>query len=103
MVHERVHHVRRDRLDAPAQLSRVVRDEVADEERDVLGPLAKGRQLNRENVQPVVEVGAKRSRVDQLLQRTIRRGDDPDVTPNRLRAAEPLEFLLLQHPEQLRL
>jgi len=95
VVHERVHHVHRNRLDAPAQPSDVVRNEVADEEGDVLGPLAKGRQLNRENVQPVVEVGAKGSRVDQLLERTIRRGDDPDVAPNRVRAADPLELLLL--------
>ncbi len=48
VVHERVHHVHRNRLDAPAQPSDVVRNEVADEEGDVLGPLAKGLQLNRE-------------------------------------------------------
>ena len=97
VAHEPLHHVRRNTVDAPAETSGVVRDEVAYERRDVLGPLAKGREIDRKHVQPVVEVGAKLSRRDQLLERTVRRGDDPDVAPDRVRAADPLELLLLEH------
>src|SRR5207247_8754320 len=42
VAHEPLHHVRRNTVDAPAEPSGVVRDEVAYEKRDVLGPLAKG-------------------------------------------------------------
>src|SRR5437016_5657698 len=103
VAQELLHHIGRNRLDAPAETSGVVRDEVAHEKRDVLGPLAKGREIDRKNVQPVVQVGAKLSRLDQLLERTVRRGDDPDVAPDRLRAADPLELLLLEHAQELRL
>src|SRR6266849_4717638 len=103
VAHEPLHHIGRNRLDAPAETSGVVRDEVAHEKRDVLGPLAKGREIDRKNVQPVVKVGAKLSRLDQLLERTVRRGDDPDVAPDRVRAPDPLELLLLEHAKELRL
>src|SRR5947209_7037388 len=103
VVHEPLHHIGRNRLDAPAETSSVVRDEVAHQKRDILTPLAKGREIDRKHIQPVVEVGAKLSRRDQLLERTVRRGDDPDVAPDRVRAADPLELLLLEHAKQLRL
>src|SRR5207247_6441935 len=48
VVHERVHHVHRHRLAAPAQPSNVVRNEAEAAGTDVLGPLATGRQLHRE-------------------------------------------------------
>ena len=97
VVHEPLHHIGRNRLDAPAETSGVVRDEVAHQKRDIFGPLAKGRDIDREHIQPVVEVGAKLSRRDQLLERPVRRGDDPDVAPDRVRAADPLELMLLEH------
>src|SRR5256712_13365136 len=100
---EPLHHIGRNRVDAPAETSGVVRDEVAHQKRDVLGPLAKGREIDRKNVQPVVQVGAKLSRPDQLLERTVRRGDDPDVAPDRVRAADPLGLPLLEYAKQLRL
>src|SRR2546425_4903639 len=103
VAHEPLHHIGRNRLDAPAETSGVVRDEVAHEKRDILGPLAKGREIDRKDVQPVVEIGAKLSRLDQLLERPVRRGDDPDVAPDRVRAADPLELLLLEHAKELRL
>src|SRR5438445_4097779 len=79
VAHELLHHIGRNRLDAPAETSGVVRDEVAHEKRDVLGPLAQGREIDWKDVQPVVEVGAKLSRLDQLFERPVRRRDDPDV------------------------
>src|SRR2546422_1109668 len=103
VAQELLHHIGRNRLDAPAETSGVVRDEVAHEKRDVLGPLAQGREIDGKDVQPVVEVGAKLSRLDQLLERPVRGGDDPDVAPDRVRAADPLELLLLEHAKQLRL
>ena len=38
---------------------------------------------------------------DLLLQIAIRRGDDADVDANVRRAADPLEALLLEEPQQL--
>ena len=38
---------------------RVFLDEVAGEQRNVFGPLAKGRDMDWKDVQPVVEIGAE--------------------------------------------
>src|SRR3989475_6113198 len=61
VVHEPLHHIGRNRLDAPAETSGVVRDEVAHEKRDILGPLAKGRGIDREHIQPVTKVSATKA------------------------------------------
>src|SRR6185503_7842036 len=57
-----------------------LRHEVAYEKRDVLGPLAERGKVYRNDVQAVVEVGSEFSILDQLLERTVGRGDDPDIT-----------------------
>ena len=68
-----------------AELPRVTHHEVADQQRNVLGAFAEGRKLDREDVQPVVQISAELSRLDQLLERAIRGGDDADVAPERPR------------------
>ena len=62
-----------------------------------------GGTANRKHIQAVVRVLAERSFGDPLFEIAVRRGDDPDVHANRLRAAEPLDRPLLQHPQQLHL
>src|SRR6185295_5595746 len=49
------------------------------------------------------EVGAELPRFHELLERAVRRRDDPDVGPDRLRAPDALERLLLEYAQQLRL
>src|SRR5215472_393051 len=77
--------------------------EVPDQERDVLGPFPKWRYTDREDAQAVVEVGAKHPGPDGLSQITVAGGDHPDVDPDRLGVADPLELAFLKDPEELRL
>src|SRR5215470_9556822 len=103
MAHEPFHDLQWNRLDAAAETPGMLRDEVAYEQRDVLGPLAERGKVDRKDVQPVVEVRAELPILDQLLERTVRRGDDPDVAPDRLCASHPLERVLLEDAKELRL
>src|SRR5437016_7327285 len=103
MTHERLHHVGRDVVDATTELLGVLRDVVAHEERDVLGPLAKGREIDRKDVQPVVQVGAEPFLFHELLERAVGCGDDPDIAAYGLRAADALELPFLQYAKELRL
>jgi hypothetical protein len=62
-------------------------DEVAHEQRYVLGPLPKGWKVDRKHLQPIEQVGAKLARLYEFFERTIRGSDYPNVGPDRLRAA----------------
>ena len=59
--------------------------------------------MNRKDIQPVVEVVAKRASGDELLEVSMRGGDDTHVDVDALWAAEPLDLTLLEHSEQLHL
>src|SRR5215471_8835640 len=59
--------------------------------------------MDREDVQPIVEVVAEALAVDHLQQVPVGRRDDAHVDFDRPRAAEALELLLLEHPQQFRL
>ncbi len=56
-----------------------------------------------DHVQAEVEVLAEASRADRHLEILVRRGDDAHVGPDGARAAQPLELLILEHPQELRL
>ena len=70
---------------------------------DVLPPLAQRRADDRKDVQTVEEIAPELPRFDHRRQITIGRRDQPYIDADRARAAEPLEFLLLQHAEEFRL
>ena len=91
----------RDGLDPPAHPPGELLGEVADQPRDVVRPLPQRRQHEREDVQPVVEVLAEAAVGDHPRQVAVRGRHQPHVHLDRLRAAEALELLLLQHAEQL--
>src|SRR5947207_5224525 len=59
--------------------------------------------MNRENIQPVVEVRTEGSLLHHPAQIAIGGGDQSHVRANRPCPAQPLEFLLLQNAQQLRL
>ncbi len=88
------------RLAHPALLAG---DEVPDEERDVLGPVAQRREADREDAEAVVEVGPEAPLAHLALDVAVRGGDDPHVGPLRPRRAEPLELAALEDPQELRL
>src|SRR5262245_44735746 len=88
-------------VEALAELSGRAGNEMADEHRDILPPLAQRRQCEGEDVQPVVEVGTERARVDLPAEVTVGGGDHPHVGAQAARAAGALELALLEHPQQL--
>ena len=55
-----------------------------------------GGRLDREHVQPIVEVVAEALLVDHPTEIAVRRGDHAHVHSDRARSAEALEFLLLE-------
>ncbi len=78
-------------------------DEIADEQRHVFAAFAQRRNLNRKNVEAIVEIAAKFAVGDEAREVAIGGGDDADVDGLRAIAAEALEFLLLQNAQQFRL
>ena len=75
----------RDALERPVVLSRQLRDELPDEDRDVLAPLAQRRQVDAQDVEPVVQVRPEAALLDALAERIVRRRDDADVDRDGLR------------------
>ena len=78
-------------------------DEMLREHQDVVGAFAKRRNRDRKHRQPEVQVFAELTRRDGGLQMPIGRRDDADVHLQRDRAADALEPLFLQGPQDLRL
>src|SRR5690606_20805372 len=76
-------------------------DDVLDEQRDVAGPLAQRWDLQRDDVQAVVQVLAEVPALDLLLEIAVRRRDQPDVYLERLDATDPLELALLDRAQEL--
>ena len=103
VVHQQHHRLVGDVRDRLLVAFGVVTEEVLGEERNVLAPLAQGRERNRHHLQAVEEVLAKAAATHQLLEITVRRGDDPDVDLDPLLAADALDLVLLQHAQELRL
>src|SRR5262245_8502188 len=74
---------------------------MADQHRQVIAALAQRRQVDRADADPMITVGPKLPFFRPLLEIAMRRGDDPHIGTNRLLAAEPHKFLLLQDAEDL--
>jgi len=77
-----------------------LRCEVRGEERDVLGALAQGRQVDGEDAQPVPEVAAELAARHHLRQIAVGRGDDPHVDGHAALRADALERAVLQDAQQ---
>ena len=65
------------------------------------GRSRKRRRGDRKHFQPVVEIAAEQLVAHHLGKIAVGRGHQPDVDRDRLRAAQPLERLVLQGAEQL--
>jgi hypothetical protein len=70
------------------------------EQDDVGSPLAQRRQMDGEDVQPVIEVSTEASLLHVASQIPIRRRHDPDVSPEHSVPSDPLELTLLQDAQQ---
>jgi hypothetical protein len=75
--------------------------EVGDQQRDVLAPLAQGRQLDGDDVEPVVEVLAESPLLHLRPQVGVGGRHQPHVDRTGLDAADPADLALLDHPQQL--
>ena len=72
-----------------------------DEHREVVGPVAEGGQGDGEDLEPVIEVLAEAAVGDHLVEVAVGGGDEADVGPDRVVAAEALEPAVLQEAEHL--
>ena len=73
------------------------------ERQNVVAPLAERRNVNVEDVQPVVEVRTEFPLRNRIVQISIGGGDDADVDADRPRASQSQELTLLEHAQELRL
>src|SRR2546428_286597 len=99
-------HLERARRHAPhvaVALARGLPDEVLDEERNVLAPLAERRHVDRHDVQAIVEVLTELARPHRGLEVDVGRGDDAHVDRDGPQPAEALDLALLEGAEELRL
>ena len=91
------------RRDALVHPRRELLREVLHERRNVIGPLAQRRIENRKDVEAIVEIAAELLVGDHLREIAVGCRDEPDVDADGAGAAQPLELLLLQHTQELRL
>ena len=75
-------------------------DEVPDEQRQILEPVAQRRQLDGVNVKTVVKVLAQSPLANRLMQRTIGCGEDAYVDRQLFACAETENFLFFENTEQ---
>ena len=72
-----------------------------DQRGNVAEALPERRQRDRHDVQAIEEIGAEPALLHLLFEIAIGRGDDADVDADVRRAADPLERLFLEKPQQL--
>ena len=73
------------------------------EQRNVLAALAKRRQLERDDVQAIVEILAKLPGRALRIEVAVRGRDHAHVDRHRLRGADGANFVFLQHAQELHL
>ena len=66
----------------------------------ILSPFAQVRDPQREDVEPIVQVGTVAIRPYRLLQISVRRRDHPHVDVDCLGPPHPLKAPFLQHAQQ---
>src|SRR5262249_1850913 len=90
----------------PNRLAHALRkglDEMRNQLRYVLAAFSQRRQQDRKHVETVVQVTAEFVARDHLIQLSVRRRHQANITAVRPAAAETLKFLFLKDAQQLRL
>src|SRR5258706_14558288 len=96
-------HCRRNAFDPFFHTKSVLLAEVSHQQGNVFRALAQWRNTDGKNIQPVVEVAAKLSLFDHLIEVTIGRGYQPNVNFLRTCASQAFEFSILQNAQKFRL
>ena len=91
----------RDVRDALTEFGVVEVDVEIDELWDVAGPLTQRGKGDRHDVEAIIQIGAEPPLLDLVLEIAIRGGNDADIHMDVRGAADPLECLLFQKPQQL--
>src|SRR5437763_622465 len=81
----------------------LAREEGVRQQEDVVAPLTQRRQRDLDAANAVIEVLAKTSFLDGLIELAIRRRHDPDVGGTVRRLADTPELAVLEETQQLRL
>ena len=100
---QRLHDVCWDAVDGFAQTSLLLGDEMPDQQRNVVAPQSKRRDLNRKDGQPIVEIWAEAVCFHRMPQVTVGCGHDADVDFASFCRADSLKFAFLEHSQQFRL
>jgi hypothetical protein len=99
--HDGVHRFRRQGLGLAATILGEILQEGVHEQKQVVLAVAQSGKFQRDNVEPVEEIGAEIPPPDFLLQVAIGGRDDANVHGDRLGGADRDDFTLLEHAEQL--
>src|SRR6266566_6529130 len=83
------------------QLPPEVGDEGLDQQRNVAGTLPQGGEPERNDVEPIEQVGPESTGPDGRVEVPVCRGDQAHVYADRIASADPLQFLLLYDAQQL--
>ncbi len=78
-------------------------DQVPRQGKDVVPAFPQRRYVQRDHIDPVVEIAPETTLGDELVQVPVCRCDQPEIGPDDLRAAKPLEVLFLECPQEFRL
>jgi hypothetical protein len=81
----------------------VARHKIVHQDGDVFAPFSQRRNLDREDIDPVKQIFAKLILTNHRLQVAVRCGNQSHIHANALVASQPLELLLLDSAQQLRL
>src|SRR6201987_75902 len=103
VIHQGIHHIRGNVFDVLVLAAAEYLDEIAHQERNVFRTLAKRRNMDGENTQPVVKIAAKLALRHQGGEVVVGGRDYAHVHVLGPVPAEPFEFLLLQNAQQFRL
>ncbi len=102
MSHQPIEGATAERLGALVPLGEAA-EEVVDEEGDVVLSVTQRRDLERDHVEPIVEVFAEAALTNHLLEVPVRRRDDPHVHLAVFGGAHREEHPLLEHAQELHL
>ncbi len=100
VLHQHVDGRRRKPLDLLAVFLGVFFQEMIGQQQHVGLALPQRRHVDGKDVQAVVEIAPEGAVFDRVFQVLIGGGDDAHVGLDGLVAAHPLEFFLLEHPQQ---
>ncbi|OQA34179.1 MAG: hypothetical protein BWY57_00641 [Betaproteobacteria bacterium ADurb.Bin341] len=94
---------RREAAFLAAGLFRNLRQQVVAQHGNIGTPFTQGRQCQRQNVQPIIQIGPETPPLHQRLKVNARRRNHPNVHPLNPVGTQGLDFALLEDAQQLRL